>query len=354
MKIQFRKNVSPSDSNGQLTDSDLRLMENNGHLRSCRLEYKLDGSRYLLHLHAKGNHLTSRRESVKTGEFVDRIEQTPKFKKLAADKYLEGVVLDMEVRAPFDGGVRAVTSVIGSNPDKAIAKQKEKGWLFGIVFDMLFGPNDEDLRDKPFGERRRRLKEVMKYIWTKYPWSKKYLKLYKQYEAASFDEVQKFFVKSLKKGYEGLMIKDVLSKYGTGMWKWKVERDTCVVITGFTKGNGKYTGQIGAIKFSVYQPVKDRLKRVGKGKDEKQIEHELELVEVGQCSGIDDRLRKLMSKKKSYYMGQVIEIRGQEWTGKRVRHARFIRMREDYPKFKCTLHKFLSDLNIVETTEKKG
>lgn len=336
MAIKFRKELCPSDSNGFLTDVDLRNMDKNGSMRSCRLEWKLDGSRYLLHLHKNGNHLTSRRSSVKTGQFVDRIDQTPKFKKLKADDRLDGVVIDGEVMAPFEGGVRAVTSIIGSLPAKAIEKQKEKGWLYIMAFDLLFD-GEEDLRQKPFGERRKRLEEIIKYIWEKYPKLKKYVRLIRQVDAQSSLLVQERFMLALKKGYEGLMIKDVLSPVGVGMWKWKVQRDACAIISGFTEGTGKYAGQIGALKFSVYRPV-DHKKRMTAG------EAELELVEVGQCSGMTDEQRAMFSKKPKKYIGKVIEIRGQEFTGDRVRHPRFMRLRDDYPPMKCTLDKFTRDM----------
>src|SRR5438132_5631164 len=96
-------------------------------------EEKLDGSRYALYLghdpydKRKGNTLLSRRVSVVTMRHVDRTDGVP---HITHKEYigLEGTVLDGEI---FLTGTdfKTTSSIIGSSPIEAIAKQKERGLL---------------------------------------------------------------------------------------------------------------------------------------------------------------------------------------------------------------------------------
>jgi ATP-dependent DNA ligase len=116
-------------------------------------------------------------------------------------------------------------------------------------------------------------------------------------------------------GGEGVVLKNPNARYVIGKrpannwYKVKKFQTLDVVITGFTDGQGKYEGQIGAIIF------KDPTGRVGR------------------CSGMDDATRLgLSAAVHSEIVGSVIEIRhwGHSGQGEEgYRFPQFVRFRPD-------------------------
>lgn len=118
----------------------------------------------------------------------------------------------------------------------------------------------------------------------------------------------------LKKGYEGMMVKDP-----EGMYQWKrvsvnsgimmkvkpvITED--VEITGFVEGEGKFEGMLG--KFMV----------------------DFNGVQVGVGTGYSEEQRKKFWKNRKKMIGKVIEVKGMEVTiDKSIRHPVFLRIRED-------------------------
>lgn len=319
MTARFRVNLCPSDSNGQLKEEKLfQLISANG--KQYRLEPKYDGSRYLLHLSSGGNHLTSRRKSVKTGRYMDRIDQVPHIRSITVPKKYDGTVIDGEIVSASMklAGKGGVAGILNSHPARARKLQRRYGRLVLKAFNILY-LGDKSLEQKSFKRRRRLLRKFVQDL------NSPYIQLTPQKKAVSIKQLKKIYRKSLEEGYEGLMIKDLEAIEGKGMWKWKAFRDTCAIITGFTEGKGKYVNLIGAVLFSVYKNKK--------------------LVEIGQCSGMTDAVRMLMSENKKKLIGKVIEVKAQEMgAAGRLRHPNFLRFRADYPPEKCTLEKTKKDL----------
>lgn len=266
-------------------------------------EKKFDGSRYLLHYTPKGTFLTSRRISVKTDKFVEKGKNCPQFGNYYSE--IGYCVLDGEIMAK-DEKLSSVQSIMGSKSEKAILKQQKSGKLIYNVFDIIYYKG-EKVTDLPLYKRKKLLSEIVSLIHNLYivevksrHWKK--------------DRFKKFFDNEVRKGGEGIMLKDLNSIYGEGWFKWKVFRTYDVIITGFTLSNApKYleNNWIGAIKFGLY---KDGI-----------------LEKVGQTSGMSEEVRAMFSENMEYYLGKVIEVKGQEQNPKTgsIRHPRFIRIRED-------------------------
>lgn len=338
---RFRQELCPVDSNGTINEVRFRLAAKfESDFQCYALEYKYDGSRYLLHLLGVGrNHLTSRRKSKKTGEYSDRIEQVPHFKKIRVPRKLRGTVLDGEmVSRTFKlAGKGGVGGILNSSPERARQTQREQGKLRYIAFGIkYFGK--EKVFDKPFIERRLYLRKVLEELFKVNPKLHKYIEESEQFTPKSWDDVIKTYRDSLHKGYEGIMVKDMREPEGKGMWKRKVFRDTCVIVTGWEPGKGKYKGQIGALLFSAYY----------KGK----------LKEIGKCPPGNDKDRRKITANFERYHGRVLEIKAQEINegeDGRVRHANLlydekmekIRWRDDYPPEKVTLAKVRKDLALI-------
>lgn len=155
-----------------------------------------------------------------------------------------------------------------------------------------------------------------------------------------FDEME--YEDYVKEGGEGMILKNPKAVYDWGgrhannWYKLKKFETLDVVVTGFTDGQGKYEGQVGAIKFGVYSTqtgAQDGYPR---------------LVEIGQCSGMDDATRAgitatrdiLKDKPHLYEENLVMEIRhfgkvGKDGSG--LRFPQFLSWRVDKNPKECTL-----------------
>lgn len=222
----------------------------------------------------------------------------------------------------------ATMRVMGSNPDKAIAKQEETPITF-IAFDLLH-ENGIDLLDTPFDERSRWLYNHFYYgeslspvlyvnpvwhIWT-----------------------EGIFSMLMDAGIEGAIIKHVDSVYMPGKraskawWKMKIEQTADVVVMGFHEAKeGKFFGQIGAIKFGAFDDQGD-------------------LRYVGKCSGMDDAERQRWTnirdtESEEQWNKRVIEVRYNDLVGsdeeyKTPRHPQFVIERIDKNPEDCLMEQF--------------
>ena len=95
------------------------------------------------------------------------------------------------------------------------------------------------------------------------------------------------------------------------------------IITGFTKGNGKYNNRIGAIIFGQYVNTTQGWK----------------LKELGRASGMSDSIRQDMSLHPQKYIGRVVVIKGMErLKSKAIRHPQFVEVRSDKHPDQCRFY----------------
>ncbi|ALA07247.1 hypothetical protein SECTIM467_123 [Brevibacillus phage SecTim467] len=232
-----------------------------------------------------------------------------------------------------------------------------------VVFDILRDFDGNWLMDKPWKERRIILEQVVGQIK---------LDLIK-YNSNFFDKIdvsrvvvynkRDFYKEIMARDGEGVMLKHVNGTYHPDKkpaWNWvKVKKHITadVIITGFKPAKRDYKGDERAthqwwegINGDIWQlSGEEEAERVGK-----EVGHPLaavtkfyamkwigsiifsqynadgELVEVGDCSGISEELRKDMSINPSKYIGKVIEIGAMEVTKDGFyRHPQFSRFRDD-------------------------
>lgn len=300
-------------------------------------EEKYDGDRRIAQFCGPLVRFTGRRISVQTGEFVEKTANVPHLAgpykatgSRAPPAGLDGTVLDGEMivkDSPFfkdttEGRSKFVTSIMGSLPDEAIRKQKERGWLRYVVFDCLFYKG-QDLRSQPYVRRRSKAALVLR------EWANPHAYLAEW----AISEKRRFYEEIVARGGEGIILKRQDHVYGDkrGWIKVKKQDTADVVIMGYKaaklmskkKGDDqesmtKYAeaGLIGAVVCGQYQKK--------------------DLVEVATVSGMDDQLRRTLTLEGKDYLGLVIEIahNGREPTG-RFRHPRFKRFREDKAAHAC-------------------
>lgn len=280
----------------------LHLMNDN----NWAAEVKYDGERYMLYILNEGNKMYSRHTN-KDGE---RIEKGNRLPHLINQTYkgMNGTILDGEV---IGKTLEDTVSVTGSLPDRAIALQKERGWLRYMVFDILFYKG-KDVRSKSFFERKKILKIAVKEANNKYIISVK----------STISKKKELFKKVKEKHMEGIVLKNIYNPYVPGLkhkdWiKVKNTINVDVVIMDYEMGKGKYNkDKIGAIIYGAY-----------KGK---------KLVRWGKVAGMTKAVINQLTNDSQRYRWSVIEIEGQGYTGSgNVRHPRFKRFRKDKKPIEC-------------------
>lgn len=286
-------------------------------------EEKLDGWRYLMHLDGqfKRPYLTGRRISKETGFLSEKGDQVP---MLWPEWKFGYTVLDGEIMPPEGADFRDIAGIMNSDVQTAQERIQVIGPPRYYVFDVLFH-NGDDLRDASLFERRIVLEKLIPLL------NHPLITIVPRIE-----NTREAYEQIVQRGGEGVILKDISSPYGEGWTKVKRYSTLDVIISGFTEAKhgrtGKYVGLIGAAIVSVYNSMG-------------------ELLEVGQVSGMTDELRVEMSQNRDAWIGQVIEIRAQEWAKDRLRHPRFVRARPEAKRQDCSFAKMMQDLGHVKKEE---
>lgn len=283
-------------------------------------EEKLDGWRFLLHFGGDLDriYLTGRRISRNTGRFSEKGLCAPMLCPVI--EKIGYTVIDGEVMAPEGASFRDIASIMNVSPGRARARAGEIGEPRYFAFDLLY-VDGLDVRDKPQMERRSWLDHILKNDANP---------LVRLVPIESVDKLS-YYDSIIAKGGEGVILKDFTASYGEGWIKVKKYSTLDVVVTGFTDARegvtGKYLGQIGAAKVSVYST-------------------QGQLLEVGRVSGMTDEVRLDMSQNPKRWIGSVIEIAAQEFAKERLRHPRFLRPRFDADPKSATFAKMMADLQM--------
>jgi len=228
-------------------------------------EQKLDGSRYVLYFGYDpygrqknySNTLLSRHPSRIIGEDQGKlVDRTFELKHVTGQDYkeLKGTVIDGECMNGFETY---------------------------NAFDIMFF-RGEDVRLLPLKERRVILEKVVKMM------NNKFVSVIPQITK----NLKEYFLSIVEAGGEGIVVKDLNSKYGESWAKYKKSYDISVVITG--KKAGKEADTVGSVAVSVYQSGK--------------------LIEIGYAAGFDKKTKIAMAKNFKPFMGKVLDIFAQEMT----------------------------------------
>ena len=360
-------------------------------------EEKYDGVRADLHFGDKIR-CFSRRISKKTGWYAENTDNVPHIRDLNYPEELKGTVLDGEFRV-LSGDFKDISSLMNCNFDEAILRQKENGLKATfIAFDILYYkgisvmkmplhrrkdlladvirrlPSECDIIQSSFTDDKMHIyitKDVIQGLSASYPTLLKELSELKPKPNETpfwmLGSKQAWYEYILVKGGEGLMLKHKDGKYHMKRCreytKYKKFLTRDVVISGFIEPTRVYEGKapetweywegdtpvtkyyakgwIGTVKYSVLitQEELEELKK--KNPKEKYDCYYFEgnlYLEIGDCGGMDEQMREYMSNNKPYLIGKVIEVGCNEVikkTGK-LRHPRFLRIRDDKVNTMCT------------------
>jgi DNA ligase-1 len=294
-------------------------------------EYKYDGSRFQFHKKGNWARMYSRRLEDVTGALPDVIEQL-----LQATDH--DVILDGEVIAIKEGRPMPFQSVLRRFRRRYdIAEAREAIQLVPHIFDILY-LDGETLIDLPLAERRIRLAGAVKEY------------LAPQLISDNQAEIEQVYQKALEAGHEGIMIKDVASRYSPGQrgksWiKIKPEADTLdLAVIGAEWGEGKRAKLFGSFIVACQDAGKlIPLSRVATGFSDEQLSEVYDMLK--------DRVVSKSGKTVMFEPELVLEVGYAEIqvspsyeSGFALRFPRLIRIRDD---------KGISDVETLDVIREK-
>jgi ATP-dependent DNA ligase len=244
---------------------------------------------------------------------------------------LDGELMVIKSRALIGSNLVAVADfnqtmrIMGSGPEKAIARQEETKIRF-CAFDLI-KIEGLSLESEPFRTRLKLLTEILD--GDNYP---------SIFQNTVMEEWDDSVIEDLwKAGIEGAILKHTGSTYIAGKrrantwYKVKAELTADVVVMGYTDAKegktGKFLGKVGAIRFGAYNDAG-------------------ELVEVGQCSGMNDAERERWTAIRDMVdvTVRVIEVKYNDLVGSgefgTPRHPQFKTERLDKRPEDCLMEQF--------------
>lgn len=307
--------IKPAKARSMRRDRVVELADEAGWIA----ETKEDGWRFLMHFGGELDrvYMTGRRESVRTLGLSEKGLCAPcLWPRESLRETLGYTILDGEVKPPPGVRREVLASIMNVSPEDAEKKIAEVGQPSYVSWDVLFD-NGVDVRYESLFARRDRLRSLVERL------DHPLISLVR-----SSDEPMALYDEIVGAGGEGIVLKDLSSLYDEkNSWVKLKKSPTCdVIVTGWKAGKGKYEGQIGSVRVSVY------------GSDGKT------LIEVAKVSGMDDDVRRDMSEHPERWLGTVIEIEAQEFSRDRLLSPNYKRRREDADPKSCTFQKLLYDL----------
>ncbi|MEM2083592.1 MAG: ATP-dependent DNA ligase [Nitrososphaerota archaeon] len=281
-------------------------------------EFKYDGMRMQAHIDQKKIILFSRREENITNQFPDVVKALREAIK-AKEAIVDGEAVPID---PHTGDFLPFQVVSQRRGRKyELEKMVEEIPVCLFLFDLLY-LNGEDYTDKPYLERRKKLKEIVKETDK--------VKLAEYIVSDDLKEIEKFFLESIQKGGEGLIFKSIApdSFYEAGKrgFKWiKLKRsyqskmaDTVdLVIVGGFRGRGKRAGTYGALLMAAYNPKMDRFETVcklGSGFTDEDLENLPKILSPYKIKHRHPRVNALIEPDEWFVPALVLEVIGDEIT----------------------------------------
>jgi len=255
----------------RVTDPREALKRSNGMIA---LEYKLDGERVQIHKDKSEVQLFSRSLEKITFHYPDIIDSIKNFK-------INRCILEAEI-------VSINLSTKEIQPFQELMHRKRKYNIHDIVkkypikvyiFDILY-LEEKDLTNYEYIKRRKLLETTVKEN------KNNTIDVVQQIVSSDFDQIANFFSQAKLDGCEGLMLKQLNSRYRAGareyLWmKLKKEYDNALgdsfdlTVIGALLGRGKRTGYYGALLLASYDPSSDTFQsicKVGTGFSDQDLE----------------------------------------------------------------------------------
>jgi len=230
----------------------------------CVAEYKYDGERVQAHKSGDKVLLFSRRLENITHHYPDVVQLVREHIK-AKEAIVEGEIVAVN---PDTGEMLPFQELMHRRRKYGVEKAMEQYPVHVYLFDLLY-VDGEPYIDKPYPERRKKLKEILE------PSEKMSMATAKVIDNPK--DLLLFFEQAISEGCEGLMCKSIqpgsVYQMGARGWLWiKFKRDyryemtdtVDLVVVGAFYGRGKRAGTYGALLMAAYSPEEDVFKTVCK------------------------------------------------------------------------------------------
>jgi len=238
-------------------------------------EYKYDGERIQAHKSGDNVILFSRRSENITHHYPDVCELIRSGLK-AKEAVVEGEAVAINIQT---GEFLPFQELMHRRRKYGIEEAMEKYPVTLFLFDVLY-VDGEEMLDKPYLERRRKLEEIVV--------EGERVKIATSKIIKNTEELEKFFMEAVEIGCEGLVCKSIASdsiyQAGARGWLWiKYKRDyksemtdtVDLVVVGAFWGKGKRAGSYGALLMAAYDDETDTFKtvcKVGSGFTDEDLE----------------------------------------------------------------------------------
>jgi len=223
------------------------------------LEFKYDGFRVLVHKSNGQIKLFTRRLENVSKQFPDIVELIKN--NVRGDNYiLDSEVIGIDPKSKKWLPFQDISQRIKRKYD--IEEIVKKVPIMLNVFDII-AYNKESLISKPFKERRKIIESIIKPV-------KERLEPAKQIITSDIKEAEKFYKEALKKGNEGIMMKNLEgiykpgSRVGYGVKVKPILETLDLIITGAEWGEGKRAKWLSSFELSCLRDNKKEILAIGK------------------------------------------------------------------------------------------
>jgi len=221
------------------------------------IEFKYDGMRTLIHKNGDKIWLFTRRLENVTKQFPD-LEKLCRENIKVEKAIVEGETIGIKngKAVPFQELSKRI------HRKYEIEKMVEEIPIQINLFDCLL-VDDEQLLDKPFSFRRKKLEEIVSVVGGKF-------QLAEQIRTKDLKKAEEFYNRALNSGQEGVMVKNLLAPYQPGkrvgyMYKVKPEKESLdLVIIGAEWGQGRRANWLASFILAVRDEDTGELLEIGK------------------------------------------------------------------------------------------
>jgi len=330
-------------------------------------EFKYDGERAQIHKRGGNIWIFSRRLENITSQYPDVVELARTHIK-ADEAIVEGEIVAID---PETGELKPFQELMHRKRKHDIQEAVKEYPVHVRLFDCLY-VDGEDLTSKPLPTRREWLKKIIDEV--------EEFKLAEHIVTNNPDELEKFFLKAIEGGCEGLVVKAMHenSVYQAGVrgWLWvKYKRDyksemtdtVDLVVVGAFYGRGRRAGKFGALLVAAYNPEIDMFQtvcKVGSGFTDEDLHQMSKMLEQYIIPQKHPRVDSQMIPDVWIRPAVVIEVIGAELTlspmhtcckgeikpgvGISIRFPRFVRWRLDKSPEDATTTKELLEMYLKQ------
>lgn len=280
---------------------------------------KYDGERMLVHLNGNETYCTSRRQSKKTGRYMENQDKIKDLTGLTATipTELGYTVIDCEC---YSNSWSDIVGILHSLPERAYELQKTVPVKFA-VFDCIWF-DGVDISGLPYRLRLQYVDTVLSML------RDERFHMVENIQVHSLQEAYTIAQQHWDLGLEGVVVKSLDKAYYDKGAMLKIKRHETVdlVVYEMQPGSGKYANTVGALLCGYYDEETGTIKHVTK-------------VNCGTDADRDwwkNFFDSLPINRQHGEGWKVLEVKAQEVTETSLRHPVYVRVRDDKSYTMCT------------------